>query len=82
MVATQHEEVLWIFDLVREEQADRLEGLLATVDVVSEKEVIRFWWEAAVLEQAQEVVVLSVDITADLTRVSVYEKQTERADVP
>jgi len=66
VVAPQDEEVLGILDLVRQEQADGLQGLLATVDVVSQEEVIRFWWEAAVFEQAQKVVVLAVNVTADL----------------
>lgn len=35
MVATENEEVLGILDLVGEEQADGLEGLLASVDVVA-----------------------------------------------
>ena len=66
MVPPQYEEVLRVLDLVREEEADGLERLLATVDVVAEEEVIRFGREAAVLEEAQEVVVLTVDVTADL----------------
>lgn len=35
MVATENEEVLGILDLVGEEEADGLERLLATVDVVT-----------------------------------------------
>ena len=66
MVAAQNEEVFWVFDLVGEEQADRLEGLLAAVDVVTEEEVVRFWREATVLKQAQQIVVLPVDVAADL----------------
>jgi len=52
VVAAEDEEVLGVFDLVGEEEADGLEGLLAAVDVVSEEEVIGFWWEAAVFEEA------------------------------
>lgn len=63
MVAAQDEEVLRVLDLVREEEADGLERLLAPVDVVAEEEVVGFGREAAVLEQAQEVVVLAVDVT-------------------
>ena len=66
MVAAQDEEVLRVFDLVREEQADCLEGLLPAVYVIPEEEVVRFRWEAAVLEQAEEVIVLAVNIAADL----------------
>jgi hypothetical protein len=66
VVAAEHEEVLGIFDLVCEEQADGLEGLLATVYVVAEEEVVGLWWETAILEQAQQIVVLAVDVTTDL----------------
>ena len=66
MVAAQDEEVLGVLDLVREQQADGLERLLAAVDVVAEEEVVGFGREAAVFEEAQEVVVLSVDVAADL----------------
>ena len=66
MVAAENEEVLRVFDLVRKQQADGLQGLLATVDVIAEEEVVGFWRKPAVLEQAQEVVVLPVNVTADL----------------
>lgn len=66
MVATQNEEVLWILDLVGQEKADGLERLLATVDVVTKEEVVRLWGETTVFEQAEEVIVLTVDVAADL----------------
>jgi hypothetical protein len=66
VVAAEHEEVLGIFDLVCEEQADGLEGLLATVYVVAEEEVVGLGGETAILKQAQQVVVLAVDVTTDL----------------
>jgi hypothetical protein len=66
VVTTQNEEVLGVLDLVREEQADGLERLLTTVDVVTEEKVVGLWGETAVFEQTEEIVVLTVDITADL----------------
>jgi hypothetical protein len=66
VVTAEDEEVLGVLDLVCEEQANGLEGLLATVYVVAEEEVVGLWWETAVLEQAEQVIVLSVDITANL----------------
>lgn len=51
VVATQDEEVLGILDFVGQQQTDGLKRLLATVDVVTEEEVVRLWREAAVLEQ-------------------------------
>lgn len=68
VVATQDEEVLWILDLVRQEKADGLERLLATVDVVTKEQVVCLWGETAVFEQTQEVIVLTVDVAADLNR--------------
>jgi len=68
VVASQDEEVLRVLDLVRQEQADGLQGLLASINVVTKEQVICLGWEASVLEQAQEVVVLSVNIAANLYR--------------
>ncbi|KAI6771988.1 hypothetical protein HG530_002946 [Fusarium avenaceum] len=50
VVTSEDEEVFGILDLVGKEQADGLKRLLASIDVVTE----------------EEIVVLSVDITADL----------------
>lgn len=66
VVATEDEEVLGVFDLVGEEKADGFQGLLATVDVVSEEKVVGLWREATVFEQTQKIVVLTVNITANL----------------
>lgn len=66
MVAAQDEEVLRVLDLVCQQQADGLQGLLATVHVVSEEKVVGFGRETSVLEQTEEIVVLAVDVTADL----------------
>lgn len=68
VVSTQNEEVLGVLDLVRKKEADGLERLLATVDVVTEEEVVSLRGEAAVFEETQEVIVLAVDITANLVR--------------
>jgi hypothetical protein len=40
VIAAQDEEVFGIFDLVGEEEADDLERLLASIDVVAEEEVV------------------------------------------
>lgn len=66
MIATQNEEVLGILDLVCQEKADGLERLFATVDVVTKEQVVRLWGETAVFEQTEEVIVLTVDVAADL----------------
>jgi hypothetical protein len=66
VVATQDEEVLGVLDFVRQEQADCLQGLLAAINVVAQEEIVRFWGEASVLEQTEEIVVLSMDVAAYL----------------
>ena len=71
MVAAQDEEVFGVLDLVCQQKADGLEGLLATVDVVTEEEVVGLRWEATVLEETEEVVVLAVNVTADLETESI-----------
>lgn len=66
VVATENEEVFRILDLVGEQDADRLEGLLATVNVVTKENVIRLGRKATVFEKAKQIVVLSMDVTTNL----------------
>lgn len=66
VIAAQNEEVLGVLDLVGKEQTDRLERLLATIDVVAQEKIVGFRRESTVFEETQEVVVLAVDVTADL----------------
>ena len=66
MVATEDEKVLGVLDLVCEQEADDLEGLLAAVDIVAQEEVVGLGGEATVFEQAEQIVVLAVDVTTDL----------------
>ena len=63
VVAPQHEEVLRVLDFVGEQETDSLQGLLAAVDVISKEQVVGFWWETAVLEESEQIVVLAMDIT-------------------
>jgi hypothetical protein len=66
VVAPEDEEVLGILDLVGQKEADGFERLLASVDVVSKEEVVCFGREATVLEETEQVVVLTVNVAADL----------------
>lgn len=52
VIAPEEEKVLRVFYLVGEEKADRLEGHLPTVNVVSQEEVVRVGREATILEEA------------------------------
>ena len=66
VVASEKEEVLRVLDLVREKEADGLQTLLSSINIVSEEKVICLRREATVLEQSQQIVVLTMDITTDL----------------
>lgn len=50
MVTTQDEEVFGVFDLVGQKEADRLKRLLASVNIVSEEEIVCLGGEASILE--------------------------------
>ena len=50
VVSAQDEEVLRVLDLVCQQQTDRLQRLLSSIDVVTEEEVVGFWREPAVLK--------------------------------
>lgn len=51
VVTAENEEVFGVFDLVRKQQADGLERLLATVDIVTKEEVVCLGREATVFEK-------------------------------
>jgi len=53
VVSAKDEEVLWVLDLVRKEQADGLERLLSTIDIVTQEEVVGLGRESTVLEEAE-----------------------------
>lgn len=50
MVTAEDEEVFRVLDLVGKQEADSLERLLASVDVISQEKVVGFRWETAILE--------------------------------
>lgn len=50
VVASEEEEVVGVLDLVCQQEADGLDALLPSVDVVAEEEVVGARWEAAILE--------------------------------
>lgn len=70
VVATQDEKVLRILDLVCEQQADCLERLLASIHVVAQEEVVCLWWKSSIFEETEQIVILAVNITANLLVVS------------
>lgn len=66
VVSSEDEEILGILDLVRKEQADCFERLFASIDIISKEEVVGLGREATVFEKSQQIVVLAVNITANL----------------
>lgn len=66
MITSQDEEILGILDLVGKQKADGLERLFATIHIVTKKEVVCFRWKPAVFKEAQKVVVLAMNVAADL----------------
>lgn len=75
VVTSEDEEVFGVLDLVGEEQADGLKRLLTSVDVITEEEVVGLGREATVLEESEKIVVLSVDITTNLSRAQTASQQ-------
>ena len=55
MVPTQEKEVLFVFDLVGEEEANGLDTLLTAVYIVPKEQIVRSRWVATVLKQPQEI---------------------------
>ena len=51
VIPTEDEKIFRVFDLVGKQQTDRFEGLLASVYVVTQKQVIRLGRETAVLKE-------------------------------
>jgi hypothetical protein len=50
MIAPQNEKVFWVFYLVCEEKANCFKGLLPSVHIIAEEEIICLWWESAILK--------------------------------
>ena len=62
VVAPQQEEVVGVLQLEGEQQADRLDGLLAPVDVVPQEQVVALRRGPADVEQVAQVAELAVDV--------------------
>lgn len=63
MVSSEQEKVLWIFDLVGQQKTDRFQGLLPSVHIITQEEIVCFWREATILKQPQQIGVLPMDVT-------------------
>lgn len=67
VVSSEHEESGWISDFVSEQQADGLNTLLASINVISNKQVfLNTIWVSSNFEQSEEIKVLAVNVSEDL----------------
>jgi hypothetical protein len=53
VVTTKEEKVLRELDFVRKEKADCLEGLFATVNVITKEQVVGLWRKATILKHTK-----------------------------
>lgn len=53
VISAEHEKVFPVEDLVTEEEANCLEALKAAVNVISEEEIVGFWWILADIKDAK-----------------------------
>ena len=63
MVSPEQEKVPGVFDLVGEQQANSLEGKFASIDIVAQEKIVGIWRVLSVIEQSQQIGVLTVDVT-------------------
>lgn len=63
VVPSQQEKVLWVFNLVCQQQADGLQRLLPSVHIISQKQIVTLRGVSTILKQPEQVVVLTVNIT-------------------
>lgn len=66
MVSTDQRDTIWIADLEGQQEEERLDGVVAPIDKVTEEQVVLVGTFAADLEQLDEVVELPVDVAAYL----------------
>ena len=66
VVASEQEEVLWIFYFICQQQTNSFQRLLSSVDVVPQEQIVRLWRVATVLKQTKKVEILAVHVSADL----------------
>lgn len=63
MVASQDEKIFWVLNFVSQQEANGLQRLLSTIHVIAQEEIVGLRREAAVLKEAQEIIILTVNIT-------------------
>ena len=63
VVSSEEEEVFWVLDLVSKEEADGLQALFSSVNIISKEEIIWLRWETSVFKNSEQIIILPMDIT-------------------
>jgi hypothetical protein len=74
VVSSKEEEVLGVFDFVAQQKQNRFKTLLATVNIVTQEQIVGLWWETAHLEKTNKVRVLPMDVADNLDRRTKFDK--------
>lgn len=74
MIASEEEDLSWVFQLEGEEKANHLETLTATVDVISQENIIeaanvaRLLWRPPNVKETHQAIVVAVNVAKYLDR--------------
>lgn len=70
MVSSRKEEALWVLALVSHQKTDGLDGMLASVHIVSQEQVVLsvLVWKAHCLERPYQVKELAVNVSKHKAR--------------
>lgn len=68
MITSQEEEIFRIFDFVSKEQANDLQVLLASINIVSKEEIVWFWRESSNFKYSEQINILSMDVSRNYKR--------------
>ena len=53
MITPKQKEILWVFDLVSQQETDGLQRLSSSIHVVSKEQVVGLRWESSILKQSE-----------------------------
>lgn len=62
MIASEHEEIIWVFDLIGHKQHEGLERILSPINIVPKEEIIGIGRESACLEYFDQIAKLPMNI--------------------
>lgn len=66
MIAPEHKKVLRILNLIRQQQTNRLQILLAPVHIIPQKQIIRLGRIPSKIKNPQQIVILSMNVPTNL----------------